>query len=204
MPVAAGSRPPTIGTTGCSNVFAAPGIPDNIRANQDCGYRRQTEEWVAVNPTDPKNVVVGMNDSSLSGNRTGVVYSIDGGRHWGDSRLPNGRVTIPGAPGGEWSFDSFSDPAPAFDSRGDLYYSAIGFDALQDGYGGVFVWKSNWCLEGSALHTPGSGSCSPFAPPYSATAVPSFPSLVAAPGGEFRFTRLWHEFRRSRARWRDE
>src|SRR5262249_27437699 len=35
----------------------------------------------------------------------------------------------------------------------------------------VFAWKSNSCLKGSALHTPGSGSCDPFSAPLSATAT---------------------------------
>jgi len=163
--------PPAIHTAGCSNVYTAPGIPDNVRANQDCGFRFQSEEWVAVNPTDPKNVVASQNDSKLSGNHTGVDFSIDGGKHWGDSVLPAGRITIPEAPGGVWSFDFFSDPAHAFDSQGNLYYITLGLDFAQDAFGGVFAWKSNSCLKGSALHTPGSGSCSPFVPPLSATAT---------------------------------
>jgi hypothetical protein len=177
MPARSGVRSaipgaPSVGTTGCSNVFRAEDRPDNVRANQDCGYRFQSEEWVAVNPTDPNNVVVSQNDSSLSGNHTGVDFSIDGGEHFGDSRLPSGRINIPGVPGGVWSFDFFSDPAHAFDADGNLYYITLGADFAQDGFDGVFAWKSNSCLKGSALHTPGSGSCSPFSPPLSASAVP--------------------------------
>jgi hypothetical protein len=163
---------PEINTYGCRHVFEAAGRPDNVRANVDCGFRQQAEEWVAVNPTDSSNVVVSQNDSKLSGNRTGVDFSINGGRNFGDSVLPNGRVMSEQIPGGEWSFDAFSDPVHAFDSRGNLYYTAIGFDAFQDPFGGLFVWKSNSCLKGSALHTPGSGSCNPFTPPISATAIP--------------------------------
>jgi hypothetical protein len=168
--VAANLPNPTIDTAGCANVFA--GSPNNVRANTDCGYRFQSEEWVAVNPTDPNNVVVSQNDSSLSGNHTGVDFSVDGGQHFGDSRLPNGRITIPEAPGGVWSFDFFSDPVHVFDSKGNLYYVTLGADFAQDGFDGVFAWKANSCLKGSALHTPGSGSCSPFSPPLSASAVP--------------------------------
>jgi hypothetical protein len=157
---------------GCRNVFTAPGRPANVRTNVDCGFRFQSEEWVAVNPTDPSNVVVSQNDSKLSGNRTGVDFSLDRGRHFGDSVLPSGRVDVPDVPGGQFSFDAFTDPAHAFDSRGNLYYAAVGFDAFQDPFSGVFVWKSNSCLKGSALHTPGSGSCAPFSEPLSASAVP--------------------------------
>jgi hypothetical protein len=165
-------RQPTISTYGCRHVFEGRGRPDNVRANVDCGFRSQSEEWVAVNPTNEKNIVVSQNDSKLSGNRTGVEFSLDDGRHFGDSVLPNGRVMSEEIPEGEWSFDAFSDPVHAFDSRGNLYYTAIGFDVFQDPFGGLFVWKSNSCLKASALHTPGSGSCDPFKPPISATAIP--------------------------------
>ena len=64
--------PPTIGIYGCSHTFKKKGFPDNVRANVDCGFRFQGEEWVAANPTDPSNVIVSQNDSKLSGNRTGI------------------------------------------------------------------------------------------------------------------------------------
>ncbi len=162
------AQPPVIRTNGCSNVFHHTGRPDNVRANQDCGFRFQSEEWVAVNPTDPQNIVASQNDSKLNGNSTGVDYSLDGGKHWGDSTLPVRRHTIPEAPGGVWSWDAYSDPAHAFDSQGNLYYITLGFDFAQGGFDGVFAWKSNSCLKGSALHSPGSGSCAPFSPPLSA------------------------------------
>lgn len=165
---------PEISTYGCPHVFRAQGRPKNVRANQDCGFRQQAEEWVWVNPTDSRNVIVSQNDSKLSGNRTGVDFSLNGGKNFGDAVLPNGRIFLGEdvVPGGEYSFDAFSDPAHTFDSRGNLYYTAIGFDAFQTFNGGLFVWKSNSCLKGSALHTPGDGSCDPFAPPTSATAIP--------------------------------
>ncbi|HEV8174527.1 MAG TPA: hypothetical protein VGP91_12860, partial [Actinoplanes sp.] len=34
----------------------------NVRVNQDCTFRRQAEEHIAVDPNDPKNLVAGMND----------------------------------------------------------------------------------------------------------------------------------------------
>ena len=54
VPTVAGRRS---GLSGCSRTFQRSGFPDNVRANVDCGYRFQSEEWVAVNPTDPKNIV---------------------------------------------------------------------------------------------------------------------------------------------------
>jgi len=163
---------PQIGTYGCPNVFKRSGFPNNVRVNQDCGFRFQSEEWVAVNPTDPGNIVASTNDSKYFGNRTSVHFSLDGGKHWGDSELPVGRTAIAAAPGGQWSFDAITDPAHAWDAKGNLYYTAIAFDAFQDGFGALVVWKANSCLRGSALHTPGSGACEPdFVPPLGAGPV---------------------------------
>jgi len=41
------------GTQGCSNVFSQ-GNRRNVRVNQDCSLRRQAEEAVVVNPTQPR------------------------------------------------------------------------------------------------------------------------------------------------------
>jgi len=163
---------PTIDTNGCPNVFTRSGFPDNVRVNQDCGFRQQAEEWVAVDPTDPNNIVASSNDSKYSGNRTGVEFSLDGGKHWGDSELPVGRLAAEFIPGGEWSFDAITDPAHAWDADGNLYYSAVAFDVFQDFNDALVVWKANSCLQGSALHTPGNGSCEPaFVEPISATGI---------------------------------
>lgn len=152
---------PTIKTYGCPNVFRRRGFPKNVRVNQDCGFRLQAEEWVAVDPTDPKNIVASANDSKYFGNRTGVEFSLDGGKHWGDSELPVGRFAADFVPGDQWSFDAITDPAHAWDAKGNLYYSAIAFDVFQDFNDALIVWKANSCLEGSALHAPGAGSCKP-------------------------------------------
>jgi len=162
---------PVIQTYGCPNVFSKPGFANNVRVNQDCGFRFQSEEWVAVNPVDPNVIVASTNDSKYFGNRTSVHFSLDGGRHWGDSELPVGRVAIGSVPGGQWSFDAITDPAHTWDSQGNLYYSAIAFDAFQDGASALVVWKANSCLLGSALHTPGSGGCDPFVEPLNATPI---------------------------------
>jgi hypothetical protein len=160
---------PVIGTFGCPNVFTRHGFPNNVRVNQDCGFRQQAEEWVAVNPTNPKNIVASSNDSKYFGNRTGVEFSLDGGKHWGDSELPVGRTVIEAVAGGQWSFDAITDPAHTWDSRGNLYYSAIAFDAFQFPFDALVIWKANSCLAGSALHAPGDGACKPnFVPPLDA------------------------------------
>ncbi|CAN5127959.1 sialidase family protein [soil metagenome] len=139
-----------LSTFGCPNVYRAAGIPDNIRANQDCSLRRQAEEWVRVNPTDPSNVIVSQNDSRMGFNQTGLDWSIDGAQHFGDYAIPTQFARCGGtAP----TVDAFSDPSHEFASDGTLYYDAIGFD-LFDNLNGIWAWASNPEHKGSFLHQP--------------------------------------------------
>jgi hypothetical protein len=118
----------------------------NVRVNQDCTYRRQAEEHIAYNPTDPRNLVAGMNDSIIGWNKTSLDFSLDGGRHWGaistapfsyrlnapDQLLPTSgdpnRHTILGGEGTLHSYDACSDPYLTFDSRGRAFYTCVAFD----------------------------------------------------------------------------
>ena len=52
----------------------------NVRVNQDCTFRRQAEEHIAVDPNNPNNLVAGMNDSIIGWNRTSIDFSVDGRR----------------------------------------------------------------------------------------------------------------------------
>jgi len=47
-------------TQGCQEVLTT-GSDRNIRVNQDCSLRRQAEEVLAINPTDPANLIAGYN-----------------------------------------------------------------------------------------------------------------------------------------------
>jgi hypothetical protein len=58
-------NPPASATGGCPNTFNGRGGPD-MRVNQDCSLRRQAEETVVVNPTNPKNLIAGANDSRIA------------------------------------------------------------------------------------------------------------------------------------------
>ena len=118
----------------------------NVRVNQDCTFRRQAEEHIAVDPNNPKNLVAGMNDSLIGWNRTSIDFSVDGGKHWGaistapfgyrlndpNDLLPTSddpnRHTIKGGAGSLHSYDACSDPYLAADSRGRFFYTCVGFD----------------------------------------------------------------------------
>src|SRR2546425_769883 len=79
-------------TEGCSRFF--PGrfgigiLGGNVRVNQDCSRRRQAEEVIAINPTNPNNLIVGQNDSRIGFNHCGYDFSFDGGKTWGDQLPP--------------------------------------------------------------------------------------------------------------------
>src|SRR2546428_8375590 len=60
----------------------------NVRVNQDCTYRRQAEEGIAVNPFDPQNLIAGQNDSRIGFNHCGIDYSFNGGRTRGGQPPP--------------------------------------------------------------------------------------------------------------------
>lgn len=120
--------------------------PD-VTVNQDTAAAPQNETAVAVDPNNPNRVVAGMNDyvtrtwnctingtpcSALGDAYSGTYYSNDGGNTWGTASNLDGSslgTLIPGVEhlvGGP--YDAGGDPALAFDSRGNVYYSGLGFD----------------------------------------------------------------------------
>jgi hypothetical protein len=140
----------------------------NVRVNQDCSYRRQAETNIAYNPTDPKNLVAGVNDSIIGWNQTSLDFSLDSGKHWGaistapfryrlnapETLLktaddPN-RHTFTGTQGTLHSYDACSDPYVAFDSEGRAFYTCVAFDIASNA-GLVFVVPSLPSAKGSTF-----------------------------------------------------
>lgn len=138
----------------------------NVRVNQDCSFRRQAEEGIAVNPTNPQNLIAGQNDSRIGFNHCGIDYSFDGGRSWGDmlppfwqrlNRNPAGH-TVLGGPPALRTYDAASDPAVAFDSQGRAFFSCVVFDVADDA-NGVLVASSPAGAGGSFYNNvPAGGS----------------------------------------------
>jgi hypothetical protein len=134
---------------GCPNVFH--GSVRNTRVNQDCGLRRQAEEWVGVNPLDFDNVLAGQNDSVIGFNHCGYDFSFNKGRTWG---------SVGTAPPPFWQFilkdnhtaDACSDPAGTFDHLGNAYATGVLFDIASPA-SAIPVVKSNWPNGGAFWHT---------------------------------------------------
>jgi hypothetical protein len=142
------------GTLGCH----ARNSDGNVRVNQDCTFRRQAEEIIKINPTNPNNIIVGQNDSRIGYNKCGFDYSFDGGKHFGDGLPPfyqrenhpeldgatpadPNKNTIAGGPGTAHTYDAGSDPAETFDSAGRAFFSCVTFD-VRSNASGVLVTQS--------------------------------------------------------------
>jgi hypothetical protein len=158
------------GTLGCSGRTSR----GNVRVNQDCGYRLQSEEGITYNPANPDNLLAGMNDERQGRNQCGIGYSLDNGRHWGDQlppfqawrnapdqMLPSAadpnRNTILGDPGTLGIYQRASDPAVGFDSRGRAYFSCVTFDSNTNA-SGLFVIASPAGARGSYFFNIDTGS----------------------------------------------
>jgi hypothetical protein len=95
-------------------------------ANTDCdGPNPHNETSIAVNPTDPNNLVGGANDYQLALNPGGHVsetvlsrahVTFDGGRTWSEYPVFSNSA-----------YQGTGDPALAFDAAGNAYYGTLGF-----------------------------------------------------------------------------
>jgi hypothetical protein len=121
-------------------------LPPNVTANQDTAGAPQNETSIAVDPNKANRIVASANDyvtrtwtctisgtpcSALGDGYSGTYYSNDGGQTWCCVSTDPSHIgtLIPGVErlvGGQ--YDAGGDPAVAFDSRGNVYYSGLGFD----------------------------------------------------------------------------
>jgi len=104
------------------------------------------EVSIAINPTDPMNIVAGANDYSTPNNDAwcGYYWSRDGGETWTKGLLPgyNGDISVQGLTSPLLGYSGTGDPVLAFDSQGNLFYAGIGFMRSFVGRSAIFVAKS--------------------------------------------------------------
>jgi len=110
-----GDLVPTPCASNTGDVGNLPPFGNNIDASHECGS--QSETFIAINPANQANVVTGSNEIQRLPMRANV--SFDGGQHFAGVDLP-----LP-PPRTQSGFDFGSDPAMAFDSNGNVFYSYI-------------------------------------------------------------------------------
>jgi hypothetical protein len=102
--------------------------PQAGNANTDCettSVGPHNETSIAINPTDPNNIIGGANDYQLG---------LNSGGHVSETVASRAHVTFDG--GSTWSmyplfststYQGTGDPAVAFDTSGHAYYATLGF-----------------------------------------------------------------------------
>src|SRR5438105_347951 len=87
----------------------------NVDVSNECGP--QSETFITLNPVHPKTLAAGSNEIFRLPMRG--YFSSNGGTSWGGVDLP-----LP-PPKSKSGIDFGSDPSPAFDTRGNVFYSYI-------------------------------------------------------------------------------
>ncbi len=122
--------------TGSSNRLVSTTSGDDVQVSTST--LPQNEPSVALNPSDPQQLVAGANDQLSTRDWLAVYSSLDGGITW-----TNGQIPTTGTLGG---FQEASDPAVSFSQNGTLYYSGVAFNVdRRSGTavdGTIFVSKS--------------------------------------------------------------
>lgn len=120
-----------------SNVDAIVGDALNSSGFSNFGCSTpQNETTIAVNPTNPNNLIAGANDYRVCCDFTGLndgtgwaYFSFDGGASWANVQLP-GLTAETGGTGVFKKIDSAGDPVVAFSPDGVAYYANIVFSRI--------------------------------------------------------------------------
>ncbi len=111
------------------------------------------ESWLAVNPTNPKNmIVVTHQDRALEAFLGNIIlYTKDGGETWQEANVALSKCQNPTIPRSAGDFDSASDPNITFDNQGNAYMNSASFNFLENYDEAVTLVKST---DGGASWTP--------------------------------------------------
>src|SRR4051812_23604162 len=116
------------GSDSCPN-----NLQSNIKVNQNClnlsdpdlqgRGQAQNEEFIKVDPNNPNHVVASYNDYRRGDGTCGSSYSLDSGRTWNDSTVPNGFVRGNAFGAVREYFEAGGDTSVDWDSKGNVYLS---------------------------------------------------------------------------------
>jgi hypothetical protein len=152
--------PPTVARTPGVPSFSAFGTNSAMVVNVSRDTTSQNETPLAVNPTNPLNLITGNNDWNYN-DGCGVNASFDGGKTW-TKTLPNGFIpgitkytNDPDVPGtGDYDFGG--DPAVAFSPDGrTAYFACFGYQGVPPYGVALFLSRS---YDGGRTWTAGAGA----------------------------------------------
>jgi hypothetical protein len=103
----------------------------NIRVNQDETTQLQNEEQIAINPTNPDNMVAVWRDFRLGYRQVGWGYTFDGGQTWTEGGLID-----------EPNYPRQSDPGITADLDGNFYAIVLSYTGDTGQENGLYVLKS--------------------------------------------------------------
>src|SRR3954447_2309060 len=117
------------GSDSCPN-----NISSNIKVNQNClnltdpdlqgRGQAQNEESIKIDPNNQNHIVASYNDYRRGDGTCGVSYSLDSGRTWNDSTVPNNFVRGQNVNGAAREYyQSSGDTSVDWDSKGNAYQS---------------------------------------------------------------------------------
>jgi hypothetical protein len=102
----------------------------NVQLNQDQTTELQNEEQIAINPTDPDNMVAVWRDFRLGYRQVAWAYTFDGGITWTEGGLFQ-----------EPNYPYQSDPGITVDAEGNFYAVILSFYSTSS-ENGLYVYKS--------------------------------------------------------------
>ncbi|MDQ6695741.1 MAG: glycoside hydrolase [Chloroflexota bacterium] len=103
----------------------------DVRANA-VSTNDQQEPTLAVDPTNPNNIIAAAKDWRTGPKQVWDYHSTDGGKTWADSHLDLQASELPNQ----------SDPVLAFDAQGTAYMSVIAYNQNDLSVGGIVVARS--------------------------------------------------------------
>ncbi len=143
---------------------------NNVRVNDDCQNaadpdlhgrsQAQNETAIAVNPTDPENLIASANDYRRGDGGCGTYYSVNGAKNWSGGVAPASFIRGAALTGTlRTYFQASGDTDVAFDSKGTAYLQCQvfnrGFGVTQDPdvSSGILLFRSD--NKGASWNFPG-------------------------------------------------
>jgi len=130
----------------------------DVKVNQNClnlsdvnlqgRGQAQNETAMAVDPKQPNHLLASYNDYRRGDGTCGSSFSLDGGRTWSDSTVPNGFTSGADFGSARQYWQAGGDTSVAFDTRGNAYLNCqvfqrgLGTTPNPDLSSGFFVFRS--------------------------------------------------------------